>query len=234
MSNNEDFKFTRGDLVRVVDFGEQCSMTYKAMGELLSEAHDEPFLAYPITIGGSLRRRNYKEGEEVFRVVSCGYLRPRLSTNTKIYLLASEEELVKYKDKNCEERYYYSFPVYVVAEQGLGELEQKVFLVEFLPKTSRNDFFIVGVNCTDGEYQYLLAGKRVKRGEVVEDFSGSNPKTHRLLVYVTAKDENEAQEKGAELFKKHLIGKMNRLSEERGDVEWRLSRLNERMEVDDE
>lgn len=225
MSNNEDFKFTRGDLVYVVNFGQQYSMYYKAMGELLSEAYNELFLAYPICIGGSLKKRGWGEGEEVFKVVACGR---RFGDSAKIYLLAGEQELENYKNMNSEERNHHPFPVYVVGEEGLEEVKQKVFLVEFLPKTSRNDFFIVDVNCADGEY--LLAGKEVKRGEVVEDFSGSNPKAHRLLVYVAAKDENEAQEKGAELFKEYLIGKMNKLFEERSDVEWRLGRLKERME----
>ena len=229
MSNDKDFKFIRGDFVHVVDFGEQYSMYYKAMGELLSEAYNEPFLAYPIAIGGSLKRRGWKEGEEVFKVAACGH---HFRDSAKIYLLASEEELKKYKDMNSEERNYYPFPVYVVGEEGLEEVKQKMFLVEFLPKTSRNDFFIVDANCADGEYS--LAGKEVKRGEVVEDFSGSNPKAHRFLVYVTAKDENEAQEKGAELFKEYLIGRVNRLSEERTEAEWMLGRLNEKMEVDDE
>lgn len=229
MNNDKDFKFQRGDLVYVVDFGQQYLMYYKAMGKLLSEAYNEPFFAYPICIGGLLKKRDWGEGEEVFKVAACGHC---FGNSAKIYLLASEQELENYKNMSSEERNQYPFPVYVVGEKGLEEVKQKVFLVEFLPKTSRNDFFIVDVNCADGEY--LLAGKEVKRGEVVEDFSGSNPKAHRLLVYVAAKDENEAQEKGTELFKEYLVDKVKRLSEERTEVEWMLGRLDERMEVDDE
>lgn len=221
MSNNEDFKFTRGDLVYVVDFGEQYLMSYKMMGELLGEAYDEPFLAHPITIGGSFKYRGHKEGEESFRVVSCGYLLP-CYRSTKVYLLASEEELKKYKDRNCEEKDYYPFPVYVVDEEGLEEVKQKVFLVAFFPKSSKAVFSVV-----DGWYG---EGTQAKNGEVFENFSDPNPKLHRLMVNVAAKDEDEAVKKGGELIKEYLTKKMNGLFEEGRDVEWILRRLKEKLE----
>lgn len=220
MNKIEDFKFTRGDLVYVADFGEQYSMTYKAMGELLSKAYSEPFLAYPIVIGGSLRKRDGGEGEEVFKVVACSH---RFGDSAKIYLLAGEQELENYKNMSSEERNHYPFPVYAVGEEGLKDVKQKVFLVAFFPKSSKAVFSVVD-DCWWGE------GTQPKNGEVFENFSGPNPKLHRLMVNVAAKDEDEAVKKGGELIKEYLVGKVNRLSEERTEVEWMLGKLNEKLE----
>lgn len=231
MNKIEDFKFKRGDLVHVVNFGKQYSMHYKVMGEFLSEAYDEPFIAHSIAIGDSLKHRGHKEGEESFKVISCGHSFPCYG-NTKVYLLASEEELKRYKDRSCEEKDYYPFPVYVVDEEGLEEVKQKVFLVEFLPNTAKADVRIV--DFWSSFEAYINTGNKVETGEVKEDFFNNNPKAHRLLVAVSALDRDEAQEKGTELFKEYLVGKVNRLSEERTEAEWMLGRLDEKLEDEEE
>lgn len=229
MSNNEDFKFIRGDLVHVADFDKQYLMYYKAMGELLSEAYNESFLAYPITIGGSLKKRGWKEGEEVFKVVACGH---RFRDLAKIYLLASKTELENYKNMSSEERGCYPFPVYVVDEEGLEEVKQKVFLVGFYPKTTKVDVRIV--DSWPSFEAYVNTRNTIEMGDVKENFFNNSPIAYRLLVAVSALDTDEATKKGMEFIKEYLVGKVNRLSEERTEAERMLGELDKKMENEEE
>ena len=226
MNSNEDFKFKAGDLVHVVNFREQYSTCYEITGELLGEVYNEPFYAHPICIGGSLGHRGHKEGEEVFKVISCDYLTPLKVS--KVYLLISEEELRRYEEKDLEERNRYPFPVYTVDEDGLEKVAQKVFLVGFYPKTTK-----AGVRIVDSWPSleaYVNTRNTVEIGDVKENFFNNSPIAYRLLVAVSALDTDEATKKGAELIKEYLVDKVNRLCKERTEAERMLGRLNEKME----